>query len=79
MKDVKFQVSRGWFEKFKNQHNLHNLKMKGEAAIAYNDAAKEYSNILKRIIERGEYRPKQLFNVDETGLCWKRMPERTYI
>ncbi|XP_064083041.1 tigger transposable element-derived protein 1-like [Macrobrachium nipponense] len=26
-----------------------------------------------------EYLPEQIFNVDETGLFWKRMPERTYI
>ena len=77
--DVTFQGSRGWFEKCKNRHNLHNIKMKGEAASAVGDAAKEYPNILKRIIERGGYRPEQVFNIDETGLYWKRMPERTYI
>lgn len=77
--DVTFQASRGWFEKFKNRFNLHNLKMKGEAASADEPAAKEYPNILKGIIERGGYKPQQVFNVDETGLYWKRMPDRTYI
>jgi len=78
-KNVIFQGSRGWFAKFKNRHNFHNLKMKGEAASADDDAAKKYPNILKIIIERGGYRPEQVFNVDETGLYWKRMPERTFI
>jgi hypothetical protein len=26
-----------------------------------------------------EYRPEQIFSCDETGLFWKRMPNRTYI
>ncbi|KAM9130335.1 putative CENPB DNA-binding domain-containing protein 1 [Pangshura tecta] len=37
------------------------------------------SDYLKKIIEEGDYPPKQVFNVDETGLYWKRMPEQTYI
>lgn len=77
--DVTFQASRGWFEKFKNRFNLHNLKLKGEAASADEAASNEYPNILKGIIERGGYKPEQVFNVDETGLYWKRMPDRTYV
>ncbi|KAK9512965.1 hypothetical protein O3M35_001264 [Rhynocoris fuscipes] len=50
--DVTFQASRGWFEKFKNRFNLHNLKLKGEAASADEAASNEYPNILKGIIER---------------------------
>lgn len=34
---------------------------------------------LKEIIEEGDYGPQQVFNVDETGLFWKRMPSTTYI
>lgn len=77
--DVTFQASQGWFEKFKNKFNLHNLKMKGEAASADEAASKEYPNILKRILERGGYKPEQVFNVDETGLYWMRMSDRAYI
>lgn len=29
--------------------------------------------ILKEIIERGGYKLKQVFNIDETGLYWNRM------
>ena len=69
MEDVTFQASRGWFE---------NFKIKGIAATDDDDASKEYPNILKRIIERDGYRPEQVFNVDETKLYWKRMPERIF-
>ena len=34
---------------------------------------------LRTIIEEGGYKPQQIFNMDETGLQWKKMPDRTYI
>lgn len=74
-----FGASKGWFEKFKTRHNLHNIKMKGEAASSDTSAAREYPNVLKKIIEAGGYVPEQVFNVDESGLYWKRMPDRTFI
>ena len=35
--------------------------------------------IFKTIIEEGRCKPEQVFNMDETGLFWKRMPSRTFI
>ena len=29
--EIKFQASKGWFEKFKHRQNLHNIKFTGEA------------------------------------------------
>lgn len=74
--DVTFQASRGWFEKFKKRFNFN---MKGKVANANEISSKEYPNILKGIIERGGYKPEQVFNVVETGLYWKRIPDRMYI
>lgn len=74
-----FQASRGWFDNFKKRQGFHNIKMTGEAASADAEAAKLYPDILKKILEEGEYSAKQVFNVDETGLYWKKMPNRTYI
>lgn len=33
----------------------------------------------EEVIREGEYTPQQVFNVDEIGLYWKRMPEGTFI
>ncbi|XP_071053620.1 tigger transposable element-derived protein 1-like [Onthophagus taurus] len=77
--DEKFLASRGWFEKFKKRHNLRNVKMKGGAASADTDIALAYPMALKVIIERGGYVPEQIFNVDETALYWKRMPDRSFL
>ena len=42
-------------------------------------AAASYAADLKKLIREGGYDQKQLFNVDETGLFWKRLPTRTYV
>ncbi|XP_053571656.1 tigger transposable element-derived protein 1-like [Bombina bombina] len=74
-----FVASRGWFYRFKKRANLHNIKVQGEAASADASAASDFNKILEDIIDDGDYLPEQIFNVDETGLFWKKMPERTYI
>lgn len=54
-------------------------KITGEAASGDTKAAAEFSATLKTIIEQGNYPPQLIFNVDETGLFWKRMPRRTFL
>ncbi|XP_053568008.1 tigger transposable element-derived protein 1-like [Bombina bombina] len=74
-----FVASRGWFYRYKKRANLHNIKVQGEAASADASAASDFNKIFEDIIDDGDYLPEQIFNVDETGLFWKKMPERTYI
>ncbi|KAK4326641.1 hypothetical protein Pmani_002851 [Petrolisthes manimaculis] len=74
-----FQASSGWYSNYKRRHGFHTLKMTGEAASADVEAAQTYPAILKTIIEEGGYTAKQVFNIDETGLYWKKLPGRTYI
>ena len=74
-----FVASRGWFNRFKHRNNLHRIQITGEAASGDAKAVAEFPAILKTIIERGNYRPELVFNVDETGLFWKRMPKRTFL
>ncbi|XP_065261952.1 tigger transposable element-derived protein 1-like [Emys orbicularis] len=56
-----------------------NLQTTGESASANEEAAKAYPEQLKKIIEERGYLPEQVFNADETGLFWKKMPTHTYI
>ena len=74
-----FLASKGWFENFKRRAGLHNVKFAGEAASADHKAAEDFPETLRKIIEEKGYQPEQVFNADETGLFWKRMPSRTYI
>ena len=70
-----FNASRGWFHWFKASTNLHNIEVSDEAASADMVAAREFSETLREIVDEGVHLPKQVFNVDETGLYWKRMPD----
>ena len=74
-----FKASKGWFDRFKKRSNLHNLKMIGESASADLESAEKYPIEFRKIVERGNYPANLIFNVDETGLYWKRMPTRTFI
>ncbi|GFT85646.1 tigger transposable element-derived protein 1 [Trichonephila clavipes] len=51
----------------------------GECATADEGAAKIFPGKLAKIIEDGDYYADQVFNADETGLYWKRLPNHTYI
>lgn len=76
---IEFSASKGWLENFKKRFALRNICLSGEAASADTEAAKLYPVELKMIIEDGGYVDDQIFNADETGLFWKKMPKRTYI
>ncbi|UYV72204.1 hypothetical protein LAZ67_9002170 [Cordylochernes scorpioides] len=52
---------------------------RGEVASADEEAARKYPEKLAKIIKDGGYCAHQIFNADETGLFWKKMPTRTYI
>uniref|UniRef100_K7FQB3 HTH CENPB-type domain-containing protein n=1 Tax=Pelodiscus sinensis TaxID=13735 RepID=K7FQB3_PELSI len=68
-----FTASHGWFN-FKMRANLHNVKLSGDSK-----AAEPFIEALDKLIKEGNYFPEQIFNVDETGLFWKKMPKCTYI
>nr|XP_006138987.1 tigger transposable element-derived protein 1-like [Pelodiscus sinensis] len=74
-----FVASRGWFNRFKARANLHNIKVSGEAASADEKAASAFLETFAATIKEGNYSAHQVFNVEETELFWKKMPERTYI
>lgn len=76
---LQFSASKGWLDNFKRRFALHNICLTGEAASADEEAAKLYIPVIRQIIEEGGYNDDQIFNADETGLFWKKMPKRTYI
>jgi hypothetical protein len=76
--DEIFMASRGWFNRYKAKANLH-IKVSGEAASADDKGAADFVTTFAKILEDENYSDEQVFNVDETGLFWKKMPDRTYM
>jgi hypothetical protein len=48
--------------------------VQGDAA-----AAESFPEDLVKITDNGGYMKDEIFNVDEMGLLWKKMPSRTFI
>lgn len=67
--------SQGWLGNFKNRYNIRQFVRHGEASsVNPADALgriKELQELLKR------YNAEDQYNVDETGLFWKAIPNRT--
>lgn len=74
-----FVASKDWFDRFKKGLNLHNIRITGEAASADTEAATGFPSQLQNFILRKKIPACLVFNVDETGLYWKKMPSRTFI
>ncbi|GFW62429.1 tigger transposable element-derived protein 1 [Trichonephila clavipes] len=74
-----FLASKGWLTGFLKRNALQNIKITGESATADEGAAKIFPEDLAKIIEDGDYSADQIFIADETGLYFKKLPNRTYI
>jgi hypothetical protein len=72
--DVEFTVSSGCFKLFMNLYSLHSEKVCGQSAGADAKEPEEFLETADRLIL-----PVQIFNVNETFLLRKWMPERTFI
>ncbi|XP_062817880.1 tigger transposable element-derived protein 1-like isoform X2 [Anolis carolinensis] len=74
-----FTASKGWLHRFRNRFGLRNSKITADAASFNEEEATAFLAELKKLIQEKGYHPKQVFNCNETGLFWKKMPNRTYI
>ncbi|KAK3893838.1 hypothetical protein Pcinc_002373 [Petrolisthes cinctipes] len=70
-----FQASTGWLYRFIDRKEKRNVNLTGEAASADSVAADNFPQILKE----GGYDPECIYNMDECGLQYKKMPTSTFI
>ncbi|XP_058827231.1 tigger transposable element-derived protein 1-like [Topomyia yanbarensis] len=77
-KALKF-ASKGWFYGFILKHAIRNVRIKDVSTSADVQAAQAYPAHFTKLIEDKAYHPDQVFNADESGVFWKKMPSRTYV
>ncbi|BFZ15078.1 hypothetical protein BsWGS_18117 [Bradybaena similaris] len=74
-----FKASRGWFEKFKRRTRIHSVVRHDEATSSDQKGAEEFVRKFEQLVKDEGYIAQQVFNCDETGIFWKKLPRRTYI
>ncbi|KAG7173981.1 Tigger transposable element-derived protein 1-like 67 [Homarus americanus] len=74
-----FNASSGWLQRFKKRNKITNINIGGEEASADRVAAREFPPFLREIMEEGQYTDDQVFNMDESGLFWKKLPFKTFV
>lgn len=75
-KSKDFKASDGWFDGFKKRYKLRSCKLSGESASSEVNKYRQELQMIKD--EIGKFDPDDVYNMDETGLFYKMLPDRTY-
>ncbi|KAJ8928787.1 hypothetical protein NQ314_018645 [Rhamnusium bicolor] len=67
--------SAGWLEKFRNRHNIAFKAVSGEAGSVNLEDVKSFLNKMPSLLK--DYSPRDIFNVDETGLFFRALADKT--
>lgn len=67
------KASNGWLEKLKKRHNIVFQNLCNESASASDTTGNEWKIDLQG---PKDYKPHNVFNVDDTALFYKRLPDR---
>ena len=71
-----FTASNGWLDRFKKRNNLIYKTISGESAAVDSDVVTSFKDKVQSVIK--DYSPADIYNVDETGLFFKSMSNKTF-
>lgn len=72
-----FSASNGWLESFRRRHNILFRTLCGEAGDVDEEVVADWKQRLPGLIEG--YQAKDIFNMDETGLFFRALPNKTLV
>ncbi|XP_065840186.1 jerky protein homolog-like [Oscarella lobularis] len=72
-----FLATSGWQTKFCKRYGIREISLQGEKASADEKAACEFVEKFQKFISEEKYSLDQIFNLDETGLQFRLLPEKT--
>ena len=77
MGDKNWTCTNSWLQRWKARHGIVLKKMHGERSSVDEKSTDAWvKDILRPTLDR--YKDDDVYNVDETGLFWKLLPDRTF-
>ena len=71
-----FQCSSGWLDRFKQRHGISGKCITGESSAVTTEQTSDWiKSSLPKILQ--SFKPRDIFNMDETGLFFRMTPDRT--
>jgi len=74
---TEFSASQGWVRGFLKRFDICNVALHGHAAEVILALATAAMEGIRRMLEA--YPPYRIYNMDETGLLYRRLPSRSYV
>lgn len=72
-----FSASNGWLDSWKQRYSVKFACLSGESAAVNQNTVDDWS---KRLVEMTkDYELKDIFNADETGLCFHALPKQSMV
>ena len=71
-----FKGSNGWLEKWKKRYNIKQLQINGESGDVQGPTVDSWKERLPELV--AGYSRDDIWNIDETGLFWKALPDRGF-
>lgn len=69
-----FKASTGWLKNFRSRHGIQELDIQEESLSSDAPTPQKFVKMFSDFLEKEGYSLDDIYNADETGLCWKDLP-----